>query len=370
MKYPQETLGPLHLFAWVVLFELGSAVVIPIGMDAKQGAWIVILVGCLIGIALTGGIYGSLFRMFPDLTLTGYLRRLLGTVPGWIFGFAYLLYFTYIASRNTRDFGDLLAAASYDVTPMFAIDALMVFSIGYVLHLGIEVFGRTAFVFFLFTGGIFTLITVLVLFSDMADAHRMLPVLPDGWRSVWKALYPTNITFPFGEMIVITMLLPHLNPRFKPVRISIWAMALSAVLLCVVTFVNISVLGIEIAGRATFPLFTSLSRLRVAAFLQRMDAVVLLLLIITSFFKIGTFMLAAVLAARELFQTVNYKTLIVPVALVVLVSSVLVAGSLTEHLEEGLKLVPYYLHLPFQFAIPALLLLIGLLRRGLRSGSG
>ncbi|MFD0672431.1 endospore germination permease [Cohnella sp. GCM10027633] len=370
MKYPLETMGPLHLFAWVVLFELGSAVVIPIGMEAKQGAWLVILAGCLIGVAFMGGVYGPLFRMFPDMPLTGYLRRILGSVPGWIVGFAYMLYFIYIAGRNTRDFGDLLAAASYDATPMFAIDALMVLAVGYVLHLGIEVFGRTAFVFFVFTGGIFALIVVLVLFSDMADAHRMLPVLPDGWQPVWKALYPTNITFPFGEMIVMTMFLPHLNRRFKPVRIGIGAMALSAALLCVAMFVNVSVLGIEIAGRATFPLFTSLSRLRLAEFVQRMDAVVLLLLVISSFFKIGTFMFAAVLAARDLFKTVNYKTLVLPVALVVLVSSLLMAGSLTEHLEEGLKIVPYYLHLPFQFAIPVLLLLVGWLRRGSRSSSG
>lgn len=363
MKVPTENLGPLHLFAWIVLFELGSAVVIPIGMDAKQGAWIVILIGCLVGVAVMGAVYGSLYRMFPNMPLTGYASRIAGKIPGWVVGFAYVLYFLYIAGRNTRDFGDLLAAASYDVTPIFAINVCIVFAVGYVLSLGIEVFGRTAFVFFMFTGAIFLLILVLVLFSDMADARRMLPVLPDGWKPIWKALYPTNITFPFGEMIAMTMFFPHIDKKWKPIRVSMAAMALSAILLCIAVFVNISVLGIEIAGRATFPLFTSLSRLRLAEFVQRMDAVVLLLLIISSFFKIGTFMLAAVLASRDLFRTENYKTLIFPVGLVVVFSSILMAGSLTEHLQEGLKVVPYYLHLPFQFAIPIALLLLGWLRR-------
>ncbi|MFC5531430.1 GerAB/ArcD/ProY family transporter [Cohnella yongneupensis] len=362
MKYPAERVGPLPWFSWFVLFELGSAVVIPIGMDAKQGAWIVILLGCIIGIVLMGAVYGSLYRMYPDIPLTGYARKILGAVPGWAVGFAYMLYFIYIAGRNTRDFGDLLAAAAYDVTPMFVIDAFLILAVGYVILLGLEVFGRTAFVFFLFTGGIFMLIVVLFAFSNMSDASRMLPILPDGWSSVWKALYPTNVTFPFGEMIVITMFLPHADKKIKPVRIGIYAMALSALLLCVATFVNISVLGIEIASRATFPLFTSLSRLRLAEFLQRMDGIVLLLLVITSFFKMGTFMFAAVLAGRDLFRTVNYATLIFPVGLVVLVSSMIMAGSLTEHLEEGLKVVPYYLHLPFQFAIPMVLLLIGWIR--------
>ncbi|WP_027085956.1 GerAB/ArcD/ProY family transporter [Cohnella panacarvi] len=363
MKTSTENLGPLHLFSWIVLFELGSAVVIPIGIDAKQASWIVILLGCGIGIVLMAAVYGSLYRMFPDLSLTGYASRIAGKGVGWTIGFGYLLYFLYIAGRNTRDFGDLLAASSYDVTPVFVINVCIVVAVGYVLHLGIEVFGRTAFIFFVFTGGLFLLILVLVMFSDMADARRMLPVLPDGWQPVRKALYPTNVTFPFGEMIVMAMFFPHLKQRWKPIRIGIWAMLLSAALLCVAAFVNISVLGIEIASRTTFPLFTSLSRLRLAEFVQRMDAVVLLLLIISSFFKIGTFMLAAVLVARDLFRTDNYKTLIFPVGLVVIISSILMAGSLTEHLEEGLTIVPYYLHLPFQFAIPVALLLVGWIRR-------
>lgn len=367
MKVPTENIGPLHLFAWIVLFELGSAVVIPIGMDAKQGAWIVILLGCSVGVILMGAVYGSLYRMYPDLPLNGYASRIAGKVPGWAIGFAYLLYFVYIAGRNTRDFGDLLAAASYDATPIFAINVCIVVAVGYVLRLGIEVFGRTAFMFFVFTGGIFMFILVLVLFSNMADARRMLPILPDGWQPVWKALYPTHITFPFGELIVMAVFFPHLNKKWKPIRLGIWAMLLSAILLCIAVFVNISVLGIEIASRTTFPLFTSLSRLRLAEFVQRMDAVVLLLLIITSFFKIGTFMLAAALISRDLFRVDNYKTLIYPVGLVVIFSSILMAGSLTEHLQEGLKVVPYYLHLPFQFAIPIALLLIGWIRR--RGGS-
>ncbi|MWC28805.1 GerAB/ArcD/ProY family transporter [Paenibacillus sp. MMS18-CY102] len=367
MKRPLEYFGPLHLFAWVTLFELGSAVVIPVGMEAKQDAWIVILCGCLIGITFFVCVHGTLYHMYPDLPLTGYLRKIIGPVPGWILGFAYLLYFIYIAGRNTRDFIDLLAAAAYDSTPMFALAVFIIIVVGYLIRLGIEVFGRTAFVFFLLCCAMFLFIVSLVAFSDLSDRHRMLPILGNGFKPVWKALFPTNLTFPFGEMVVMTMFLPYLTKKVNiAVPVAIGAMALSAILLCFATFVNISVLGIEIASRATFPLFTSLSRLRLAEFIQRMDSLVLFLLVITSFFKIGTFMFAAILAARDLFRMDNYKTLVTPIGLIVLFTSLTIAGNLTEHLNEGLKLVPYYLHLPLQFGIPMLLLLIGWIRRGRR----
>ncbi|QHW29834.1 GerAB/ArcD/ProY family transporter [Paenibacillus rhizovicinus] len=369
MNKPLEVIGPLHLFAWITLFELGTAVVISVGMDAKQDAWLVILIGCLIGIAMFAGVYGTLYKLYPDSSMTEYARKIIGPVPGWLLGFVYLLYFIYIAGRDTRDFIDLLSAAAYDATPMFALAVFMLIAVSYTIYLGVEVFGRTAFLFFLLSCGIFMFIIVLVVFSDMSDSRRMLPVLGDGWNPVLKALFPTNLTFPFGEMIVMTMFLPYLSKTFKAVKIGSGAMALSALILCVVTFVNISVLGIEIASRATFPLFTSLSRLRLAEIVQRMDALVLFMLIICSFFKIGTFMFAAILAARDLFRVTNHTTLIMPVGLVILITTLTVSGSLTEHLQEGLKIVPYYLHLPLQFAIPLLLLIIGLLRRGRRSAA-
>ncbi|MBO7745912.1 endospore germination permease [Paenibacillus sp. MWE-103] len=357
-------IGPLHLFAWITLFELGSAVVIPVGMEAKQDAWIVIVIGCLIGMAFFGGVFGTLYRLYPELPLTAYIRRIVGPVPGWLIGFGYLLYFIYISGRNTRDFSDLLTAAVYDMTPMFAIAMFMLLVVGYVVRLGIEVFGRTAFLFFLFSCFLFLFIVTLAVFSDMSQANRMLPVLGEGWKPVLKALFPTNLTFPFGEMVVMTMFLPYLSKGYKAVGVGVSAMAFSAVLLCLATFVNISVLGIEIASRATFPLFTSLSRLRLAEMIQRMDSVVLFLLVITSFFKIATFLFAAVLAAGDLFGVRNLRALIMPIGLIVLFLSLTMAGSLTEHLQEGLKIVPYYLHLPLQFGIPILLLIIGLIRRG------
>ncbi len=54
-----------------------------------------------------------------------------------------LLFFIYIAARDLRDAGDLLITSVYDRTPLFAINALMIVAVVYVLHKGIEVLART-----------------------------------------------------------------------------------------------------------------------------------------------------------------------------------------------------------------------------------
>lgn len=73
----KEVIGPFQLFAMIVLFELGTAVVVPIGLESGHAVWISILM------ALPGGIllfmvYAYLYRQFPDLVISGYTRKILG----------------------------------------------------------------------------------------------------------------------------------------------------------------------------------------------------------------------------------------------------------------------------------------------------
>lgn len=56
-------------------------------------------------------------------------------------------------------------------------------------------------------------------------------------------------------------------------------------------------------SRATFPTYTAISKVNVAEILQRMDVLVLLSLIISSYFKIGTFYFAATYSYTSLFSS-------------------------------------------------------------------
>lgn len=133
----------VQLFAMMFLFELGSALVVSLGSSAGKDAWLAILLGLFGGIVLFF-MYYFLFRLYPNLPLTGYARKIFGKYIGWIIGLVYTVYFLYAASRNLRDFSDLLLTSTMPATPLLAIIILMVLAICYVLYLGIEVVGRTS----------------------------------------------------------------------------------------------------------------------------------------------------------------------------------------------------------------------------------
>ncbi|MEW9700532.1 GerAB/ArcD/ProY family transporter [Paenibacillus sp. SI8] len=346
-----------ELFAMIVLFELGSALLVGLGMDAKNDAWLSILIGWAGGMALFF-VYAQLFRYYPHLPLTGYLRVIMGSYAGWLIGLIYVLYFIYIAARVLRDFGELLTISTYDQTPLFVINALMILTISYVIYKGIEVFARTGEMLFglLIVVGVLGNIAIFV--SGLIHFDQLAPLLKEGWKPVFKTAFPLTFTFPFGEMITFTMILPFVNNPRLGVKFSYAGMTISALILSWTSVVNISILGVDIASRSTFPLLAMIGKVNIAEFLQRLDVLAILTLIIGGFFKIAVFFITAVQGAADLFKVKDPSNLVVPIGIIILFTSIQIASGLTEHLEEGLKVVPLYVHLPLQAGIPVLLLAV------------
>ena len=131
------------MFCLIFLFELGSALLMGYGKDAGRGAWIVLLLGIVIGLLLYC-IYTTLFYQFPTLPLTSYSQKILGKYVGWAIGFLYVLYFMYIAARFLYNFIDLLITSAYENTSPFIIGFFMMLSVIYVFNQGLEVIGRLA----------------------------------------------------------------------------------------------------------------------------------------------------------------------------------------------------------------------------------
>ena len=102
-----EKISPFQLFCLMYLFELGSAIVVGLGLQAKQDAWLAILLGMVGGLCLFQ-IYHYLYLQFPNQQLTSYITTILGKFIGLPISIIYCLYFLYIAARVLRDFGDLL----------------------------------------------------------------------------------------------------------------------------------------------------------------------------------------------------------------------------------------------------------------------
>ncbi|MEH7482524.1 GerAB/ArcD/ProY family transporter [Neobacillus drentensis] len=205
---------------------------------------------------------------------------------------------------------------------------------------------------------------VLVLFSGIIDFKNLLPVLGKGWKPVLTAAYPNLLMFPFGEMISFTMIFPFLNKIQAGRKTGVKALMFSAIILSITHAIEISVLGAKIYSRATFPLYSTMIYVNIADFLQRVEVIAILTLIIGVFFKISIYCYAAVIAASDLFKVQTKQKIVVPFGIIVLFLSMMIASDLLEHNEEGKLVVKFILPL-FSVVIPVLLLVVHLIRKRL-----
>ncbi|MNB66719.1 Spore germination protein YndE [compost metagenome] len=352
-------IGHLQFFALTVLFELGTSLALNLGYPTGNAAWVSILLGCLAGVvAFIGYIY--LYRMYPDEPLSGYARKLLGKYPGGIVAVMYIVLFINLASRNLRDGSTMLAISTMHRTPLFFLSALMIISCAYMMHKGVEVLARTSQLFVMFVAIVGVFYTILLFFSDAVQLSRLRPVFVDGLKTVLMTVVRQEYMFPFGEMISFTMLMPFMLDSKKGPRMIIAGMLVSGLLLSYTTALNLSVLGSDIVERSPLPIMSTVSKVSISDFIQRVDVLAVMVLIIGIFFKISVFYAAALVGISELFG-LPYRKMVYPSALIILFSSMLDARSFIEHLDQGERLL-YTVYPVFTIGIPVLLIASSLIR--------
>lgn len=350
-----------QLFVLIVLFEMGSALVLGLAADAKQDAWIAILVGMIVGSFLFL-IYNRLFLYYPDIPLTSYVQKIIGKFLGRILAFLYIIYFMYLSARVLRDFGELLVTTIYTSTPLLVINALMIITIIYAVFKGFEVIARLCELYFILVYCLAIVGFLLIMFSGLIHFENLRPILENGWMPVLKTAFTQTLNFPFGEMIVFTMLLPYVNEPKKVKGICLGGMVLSGLNITITAMINISALGVDLFARSPFPLLNTISKIQLANFIERLDVFFMLYLMIGGFFKITLFFYAAVIGATDIFGIKDHKKLTIPIGLIILFASMTIASNFAEHIKEGLIIVPIILHWPFQIIFPFFLLIIAFFR--------
>lgn len=202
-----------QLFTLMILFEFGSAFILPIAIDAKQDAWLSIMFG-MIGGLLLFLVYYQLYRYYPDLLLVEFTQKIMGKWIGRFISFLYILLCKH-CFRVIRDFGDMLLTFAYPDTPLFIVNALLVLVVIYTVSKGIEVLARSSQLLFI----LFYLSSIsgfiLIVCAGIIDFTNLQPVLEEGIWLPLKVALTQNIYFPFGETVVFLMILPYVKNMRK-----------------------------------------------------------------------------------------------------------------------------------------------------------
>lgn len=362
------SISGFQFFCMIFLFEIGSTSLISLATDAKQDAWISLIIALLIGCILFY-VYIKLFEMYPELPFTHYVEKILGKYAGMLVGLVYTIYFIYIAGRVLRDFEELLVISLYNATSLISIGILMILLVMYAIYKGFETFARVNEVSFYLIMLIIIAVVLFEIIAKLLHINNLRPVLENGWKPVFQAAFPLTVTFPFGEIITLAMLMPHLSKPELAKKVGLPAMVFAGLMLTILTLVNIMILGVDVVQRTSYPILTAVSYINIANFIQRLDSLIVIVMVLGGFIKVSIFFFCAVIGASNLFKVKKRDTLTYPIAVIIVISSVWMAPNYLEHYKEGLDFVPYYLHVPLQIIIPMALLVIAIIQKKVKGKS-
>ncbi|MCM2997199.1 spore germination protein [Paenibacillus cellulositrophicus] len=336
------------------LYEVGSTTLFLIGGEAKQDAWLAMLLGAGAGLLLLL-VYLLMYRLDPERDLFEMCRHYLGSIFGWIAAFALTAYFAYEASRNFRDIGELAIQTMLNRTPMSIIIFISVLIGSYITYLGPRAAFRLSVIYAYVMAFGYVLILVMVPLTGLLHTKFMFPVLENGFAPVWRAAMPNIVSFPFGQTVLFLVYFKYAQKGKHLGRLTIVSFLATAVFLTVLNQLVILVLGPEIATIGTYPLFMVVQMMEVANVIERADALFVLLLFMGIGMKANFLLIGAGIGLQRL-TGIRYKLWIIPLGLTVFGLTYL-SPTFTEYFRAGLKLTVEQLMPITQLVIPGILVI-------------
>ncbi|GAB6180499.1 endospore germination permease [Desulfotomaculum defluvii] len=365
----ETKISPWQATLYIVILILPTAILfVPTitAQHAKQDAWAALLMALLMGL-LIAVISSSLAARFPDETVIEYVPKLIGLWPGKVIGFIYASYYYYVSYYVLRQFIELMATAYLVTTPVWIHVIVLTAIACYALYLGIEALVRTNSVITIFLLASILLIFVLAL--PNIDKNNFTPVLATPLSCLLLGGW-----FPgswLGECAVILMLAPFLSTKGKNkiYTVTIFAVMIAFFSMMLINVANIGLFGADVAARMIFPSF-SLARNIIfvqAVAIERVDVLFMAIWVAGMAFKLITFFYAGTLAFAQLFKLPDYRILVVPGGILLVILSLNSWNNIAELIEFSNLVFPTSITF-VNLLLTSLLLMLSYLSGGLSGG--
>lgn len=353
----KEQISDKEAICITILFIMGSTLIMGIGGEAKNDAWLAAIIGVFFSIPVFL-VYSRIVSIFKGKDLFEILELVFGKYIGKFTALLYTWYAFMLGALVLRNFGEFVNTLGLPETPMFVVMLCMGLTSIIAIRLGIEVIGRTSTYFITIVFVILLIIQILVI--PQIRLNYIKPLLYNGLAPVLQAGYNV-FTFPFAETVILMSALFALKTKKSAGKVYFWGLTLAGTTIIVLTIRNILVLGKTI-GMFYFPSYIAVSDIAVGNFIQRMEVTVSLVFAITAFTKVSVCLFAACRGFQRVFNLKDYRSVTIQVGLLILYLSYIVFDNIMDMKYWASKVYPYYA-IPFQIIIPIAVWIIGELKK-------
>lgn len=330
-----ETITDKQAISIIFLSILGSSVVLGTARPAKGDAWISIIFAILISLII-GLCYARLSRNFHGKNFFEICEIVFGKVIGKIFIVIYIWYALFINALIIRDIGEFIYVIGIvnirEISQVFTMTAMMLLCI-YMAKKNIPTLGR--FCAFFLPVVIFMLSMGYILSINNMTPNNLLPIMYDGIKPIIDGIL-SSIGFPFTESIVFIMIFNSLQNKNSASKVLTKGVLFAGLLLLFITVCDIMILGSNTLSISYFPSYTSLRRISIGNFFERVELTIILSFIFGVFAKSTCYLIAASKGIACLFNLKDYTFISAPLGFLVVSISYLLYENLREFWETTL----------------------------------
>ncbi len=352
--------------ALVTLYTVGSTIlVVPGSMAAnsKQDAWIAAIIGVGVGLLLVW-LYSAVGNLFPNQTLVELNETLLGKWLGRTVSFLFILFTLTSCSQVVFYLGNFLLSEIMPETPMIWTHIIFMIVVIMGVRLGIEVLARCAEILFPFFIILFLILTISIF--PQVKIKNIQPVLETGMKPIlWSTLVFLSIASL--TLIVLLMVVPARmnNPKETRKAFFIGHFIGGLIMVAIITL-SIFVLGPFHTARYLYPSYELARRVTVGNFLERIEAILAIMWLLSLYIKTSLYFYAAVSGLGQILKLKDYRTLTFPIGMMVVILSIFVYPNVAYQQKwDTLTWIPYIVTVGFFY--PVLLLGVAMFRKNHRA---
>ncbi|RXI96512.1 hypothetical protein DS745_22655 [Anaerobacillus alkaliphilus] len=341
-------------FLAIVLFtitlratDMTPAILLP---NSNTALWLLPIIWALV-ITLPLSLLFSLFKQYPQTNLMDLCYQLLGRYGGALAGCLLLSFVLFITVLHSRSYVDILSTLYFEKTPIIAIYVVLLGSSYFIASKGLEIIGRTAWIFLPYVKVMLFLVVVLV-WKDL-NVDRIFPLSGPGIQPL--VMSGASYTFVFGELVLFTLLLPCVK-GFQNFKNASWlGLGIVMVELSIFFAAFIMLFDYASAGHLIYPYHQLARVIHIGRFITNMEAFFLLFWTIGSLLRFSIYLYLVTVLLAQTLRLKEYKPLLLPVS-----TFVILVGIIPENAASIIAVARDDLMLPFVFTtiivgIPVLL---------------
>ena len=318
----------------LVLFMLGSSLVLGVNSNAGNDSWVSLLISVAMAFP-PFAIFARIIRLYPETDMFDIFDMLFGKIGGKILTALMTWYALHLCSLVLRNFTEFIQITAMPETPQFAIMITLFAVTTYLTRSGLKTIGKWSVPMFVFVN-IVIFVTIMFSFGKLRFSN-IEPMFSHSFGLIFQGAVQTT-SFPFMETVLFLCVAKGFPQGSSPYKLYIVPLLFAGAILLIAMLRNLFLLGSAMLRIEYFPSFAAIRIIDIGDFLTRIEGTVTMNFTVAGITKISLCLLAASRGMARLAGIENHKTLILPMGLV----AIALGSTIYQSTMEMFQFIPYY----------------------------